>query len=131
PLHQIGQADGKLDDALVVAIFQWLGDDAGLIKNRPKRIAPSGVVMPRSHGRLRRVASHDHELHSFAEVVRQSLHGRASSLYTLEYPAVYCGLSLCSSWSAKEAMLCRDRVRSPNDKQPPQPPDPRQRSRSI
>src|SRR5580700_7554358 len=65
-LDEISEADAEFDNAAVVRIVEGFGDDAAVIEQGPERIAAAGVIVAGPDGRLRGIATHDHELHSFA-----------------------------------------------------------------
>src|ERR1700675_4868116 len=65
-LDEIGEADAEFDDAAVVRVVERLGDDATIVEQGPEGIAAAGVIVTGANGRLRGVATHNHELHSFA-----------------------------------------------------------------
>src|SRR5262249_38075828 len=70
-------------DASVVRVIEWLRHHPAVVKHRPERIAAASVVMSRAYGRFGRIAAHDHELHSFAEIVWERFHAGFCSLRLL------------------------------------------------
>jgi len=48
---------------------------AALVEHGPELIPASGVVMTDAHGRLTRIATDDHQLHAFAQMVWEGSHG--------------------------------------------------------
>jgi hypothetical protein len=47
-LHEIGEADAEFDDATVVRIVEWFGNDAAVIEQWPEGIAAAGVIVARA-----------------------------------------------------------------------------------
>src|ERR1700675_1718217 len=65
-LDEVGEANAEFDDAAIVRVVERFGDDTAVKEQGPKGIAAAGVVMAGADGRLRGIATHDHELHAFA-----------------------------------------------------------------
>jgi hypothetical protein len=107
-LHQIGESDAKLDQALVILVIDQFGYDAGFVKKRPELIAPASVVMPDTRGTVTRIAAHQNELHSPPEIVWKSPHCAAP------IPNLCTELDQChelTTWKGLGAALPRRIVR--------------------
>ena len=74
-LHQIRKADTKFNHALIIMVIKRLRHHPALIEHRPEFISPSGIVMADADGRLARIATDDHQLHPFTEMVGEGTHG--------------------------------------------------------
>lgn len=76
---EIGEADGKFNDAFIVVIIERLRNDGALVKERPKFVAAAGIVVAHADGRFGGITADDDELHAFAKMVGKGLHGRSVS----------------------------------------------------
>ena len=73
-LHQIRKADTEFNHAFVIVVIKRLRHHPALVEHGPKLIAPSGIVMADADGRLARIATDDHQLHAFTEMVGEGTH---------------------------------------------------------
>src|SRR5712692_184556 len=93
-LDKVGEPNPEFNHTLVVVVIERFRHHAALVEHGPELIPASGVVMTDAHGRLTRIATDDHELHAFAQMVWEGSHGASLLCLSIFLLALEMGCAL-------------------------------------